>query len=294
MDITKPIHIAYFSGTGGSAMVAEALKNTLLNKGQKVTTTDISKNKFKEVKDDFLIIIYPVYAFNAPKPIEKWLERISQVHKSSHAAVISVSGGGEISPNTSCRRRVIRLLEQKNYVVRYESMVVMPSNFTVAYDEVVSAMLLRALPLKVNEIANEILSGKLYRKNPLVIDRLFSRLGLMERLFSGKIFGKNLKTTDDCTGCSWCSKQCPTGNISISKNKPVFHDKCVLCMRCIYGCPHNSIVPGIGKFIVLKNGYNLKKISANTAYLKVFPPVKSMTKGILLIGVRKYLEKYYL
>ncbi|WOO37312.1 EFR1 family ferrodoxin [Anaerocolumna sp. AGMB13020] len=294
MDIMKPIHIAYFSGTGGTALAVETLKNTFLRKGLKVETTDVSKNLFKEMKDDFLIIIYPVYAFNAPKPMEQWLDCIPLVHKSSPAAVISVSGGGEISPNTSCRMRVIKMLEQKNYEVRYESMIVMPSNFAIAYEEVVNAMLLRALPLKVTEIVNEILSGKPCRKNPLVIDRIFSRLGLFERLFSGKIFGRNLKATDGCTGCSWCSKECPTRNISMSDKKPVFHDKCVLCMRCVYGCPHNAITPGIGKFLVLKNGYNLKKTSAHTAHLKVFPPVKNMTKGILLTGVRKYLEKYYL
>lgn len=294
MDITKPIHIAYFSGTGGTSLVVEALKNSLLNKGQTVTITDVSKNTCKELNDDLLIILFPVYAFNAPKPIEKWLKRIPIVHNKAHAAVISVSGGGEISPNTACRMRTIKMLEQKNYEVRYESMIVMPSNFAIGYEEVVSAMLLRAIPLKVNEIANEILSSKIYRKNPLLIDRLFSRLGLLERLFSGRIFGKNLKSNNNCTGCSWCSKQCPTRNIKMSEKKPVFHDKCVLCMRCIYGCPHKAIVPGIGKFIVLKNGYNLKKVSANTAHIKVFPPVKSMTKGLLLTGVRRYLENYYL
>ncbi len=71
------------------------------------------------------------------------------------------------------------------------------------------------------------------------------------------------------------AKNAQQGNISMSDKKPIFHDKCVLCMRCIYGCPHNSVTPGIGKFLVLKNGYNLKKISAHTAHLKVFPPVKT-------------------
>ncbi|MDF2869763.1 MAG: hypothetical protein K0R05_1338 [Anaerocolumna sp.] len=105
MDFTKPIHIAYFSGTGGTSLVVEALKNSLLSKGQTVTTTDVSKNTCKELNDDLLIILFPVYAFNAPKPIEKWLKRIPIVHNKAHAAVISVSGGGEISPNTACRMR---------------------------------------------------------------------------------------------------------------------------------------------------------------------------------------------
>lgn len=292
MKSINSIHLAFFSGTGGTALVAETLENTLLLRNLKVLKTEINLSATFKTKADLLIILFPVYAFNAPKPVEEWLKQISVVHK-SQAAVISVSGGGEISPNTACRVRIIKLLERKNYKVNYETMIVMPSNFVIGYDDIVSAMLIRAVPAKVLELTEDILSAKSFRKKPLVIDRIFSHLGLIERVFSGNMFGKRLRTTMHCTGCSWCSKHCPTNNISMKDRKPVFHNKCVICMRCVYGCPSKAIVPGFGKFMVLKNGYNLKELNVRTSHIKLFPPVKSTTKGILLSGVRKYLEKFY-
>lgn len=82
------------------------------------------------------------------------------------AVVVSVSGGGEISPNTACRAATLRQLEKKGYKVFYEKMVVMPSNL-IGFDESLSAMVLHATPVIVDKVVAELMVGKWHRTAPL-------------------------------------------------------------------------------------------------------------------------------
>jgi hypothetical protein len=56
-----------------------------------------AKNKLAINSEHLLIILYPVYAFNAPRPVYDFISSLPMSNK-AQAAVISVSGGGEVSP----------------------------------------------------------------------------------------------------------------------------------------------------------------------------------------------------
>lgn len=289
MNTIKSIHIVYFTGTGGTALVAENMSNNFKNYGVDMSITELKKTEYVQCHSDFLIILYPVYDFGAPKPITEWIARTPAVN-GIPAAVISVSGGGDISPNTACRTAVIKKLEKKGYNVLYENMIIMPSNVIVTYDDSISAMLLRKMPDKTKEIVSDILSGKRIRKNPLLLDRFLTKLGSIGRNY-GKPFAKGLKVTNDCIGCSWCEKHCPRGNISMCDGKPVFGKDCVICLRCIYGCPKKAItVSGSCKILILKDGYNLKALEKRTSKLSELSSVSQIPKGYIYKGIKNYLN----
>ena len=48
---------------------------------------------------------------------------------------------------------------------------------------------------------------------------------------------------DKCTGCTICSRKCPTGAIIGSKKTPHFvvEDKCIGCGACAEACKFNAI-----------------------------------------------------
>lgn len=283
------VKIAYFSGTGSTARVANALEKELIGRGISVIKSEIrAGNPHSDDKEDILILLFAVHAFNAPGVVYKWIDSLPNNNsRPASAAVISVSGGGEITPNTACRVSSIRKLEKKSYRVIYEKMVVMPSNWVAKTDDGLAIRLLEVLPSKVERIADDLLAGTVCRTRPKLVDRIFSRAGEMEKK-GARFFGQNIRVSNDCNGCGWCAKKCPANNISMSNDRPIFAKECFLCLRCIYGCPNNALTAGTFKFIILKDGYDLKDIEKGMKDVKL-ARIKDLTKGYLWKGVRKYL-----
>ena len=107
------VRIVYYTGTGGTGMAAECMADFLRKANWEVTMQRLMAGA-PEVLGDFdrLIVMFPVYAFNAPEPVISWVDGLPAC-PGKQAAVISVSGGGEMCPNTACRHKTIKKLEQK-------------------------------------------------------------------------------------------------------------------------------------------------------------------------------------
>ena len=284
----KLIKIQYYSGTGCTALAAESLYAAFLNAGCGGKSCRIFAGEKIENAEDLLILMFPLHSFNAPEPVYKWIENLAPADKMP-AAVIDVSGGGSVCPNRAGRVSSIKRLEKKGYDVVYEDSIVMPSNFVTPTNDKLSAMLLEALPVKTEQIAGGILSGERRRIKPPLLDRLASKLGELEKV-SAKSFGKGLAVSVECDGCGWCAENCPAGNISMEPSKPVFADKCHLCLCCVYGCPKNALFPKKYKFAVLKDGFSLARIEAMTP-LSEPAAIDELAKGFLWSGVKKYLKE---
>ena len=56
------------------------------------------------------------------------------------------------------------------------------------------------------------------------------------------IAGMKYSPSEECIGCKICACNCPSMNIRMVLNKPVFGRKCIFCMRCINACPVNAIL----------------------------------------------------
>ena len=235
---------------------------------------------------DLLLLLFPVHAFNAPEVVYHWLDALPRA--SGHrAAVLSVSGGGEICPNTASRVSSIKKLERKGYSVIYEDMLVMPNNVLIPTPDDLAVRFLEVLPHKVELIVDNLLSGVARRAKPLLIDYFFSLFGELEKSGANK-YGKKIRSTDRCTGCGWCMRNCPAGNIEIINGRAVFGDKCNICLGCLYGCPEKALDPGpTGKFMI-KGGFDLKYYE-NKVPLNKKIDVEKLAKGYLWAGVRRYL-----
>jgi len=279
--------IAYYTGTGGSALVAGCFEKILNEAGCNGETHLVSVQPENPIKHDILFLIFPVHASNAPEAVYRWLEQIPTVNQML-AVVISVSGGGEIIPNTASRVSSIKRLERKGYNVVYEDMIVMPSNWIVGTHELLAIRLLEVLPQKVNNIVGEVLLGKKHRTKPRLIDYFLSFVGEFEKPFT-KYFGKHIKSLDSCVGCGWCAKHCPAENIRIVERQALFDDKCHLCLGCIYGCPEEALVATKYKFILVKEGYDLAKLQSKVPLVEPID-VGELAKGYLWSGVKKYLD----
>jgi len=283
----KRINIVYYSGTGGTERVAKCFETAFKQIGYDVRIGRLVQNtRFNYIEEAPILLLYAVHACNAPELVYKWIDSIGPVNDIP-AVVISVSGGGEVIPNTACRISSIKRLEKKGYKVIYEKMLVMPSNWIVATKKPLAQMLLDVLPKKVKAIVDDIENGTTKRTKPFLIDRLFSYIGEFEKP-GARSFGKRIMVSEKCTGCGWCVENCPASNITLNLNKSEFGNRCHLCLCCIYGCPAKALEPGIGKFVVIKEGYSLNELE-NTQPLKECVGVETLAKSYLWSGVRKYL-----
>lgn len=280
--------IVYFSGTGCTALVASCFEKTLKELGMEAGIERIfAGGRRDSAVIDKLILLYPIHAFNAPEPVEEWIQSIDK-QEGTPAFVISVSGGGDIVPNTASRTRAIKMLSEKGFDVFYENDITMLANCSVVTPEPMAIKLIQVLPEKVKAITNEILSGTRRRTSPFIFDRLFSMFGRAERR-GAKSFGKAIKVSDECDGCCTCAKQCTSENISMSGEKPVFGDKCNLCLGCFYACPKGALTPGKAKAFVLEE-FKLEEIGKKAIDSE---PVSAdqIKGGHIWGGVKKYLLK---
>jgi ferredoxin len=285
------IRLVYYSGTGGTRIVADTFAKHLRERGAIVT---IQRLKFGEPEAvgsyDMLILLYAVYAFNAPEPVYDWIKHLSDQH-GKPAAVISVSGGGEMSPNTACRNKAIKMMQKKGFHVDYENMLVMPSNIAFATIAPLDKMLLDILPNKVSSIIDEIKCGVIRRKAPHLLDRALASMGGLER-FGSHFFGKRIQVSEACNGCGHCAANCPSGNITMMNHKPTFGSKCFFCMNCLYSCPEKALSPGVGKFAVIKTGLDLDKLAAAPPIEKMSAEqLKTLAPGVAWVAVRKYITE---
>ncbi len=281
------IHIVYFSGTGSTAYSANTLKGALEKLGCEITLSEIFRdNKINIDSNDTLVLMYPVYAGDAPNAVLKWIGGLENA-ENGNCYVIAVSGGGEISPNTACRIKAIKRLEKKGYNTLSEYMLCMPSNFYFGTSESQTASIFEVLPQKCELIAQEIIEKKRNHKNHLLKDKIILPFMSMEKL-GARIVGRTYKADNSCTGCGICAKKCPSGNIKMKDGKPKFAFHCEFCMRCLYICPHKSLTQkGIAKIIALDEGYDIQKMIKTEAGYKT-ENTDSDTK--LWRGVKEYVE----
>lgn len=292
---TKTISIIYFSGTGGTALIAREFAAAFSAKGRPVRLLSLDRKMqtakaadFASIADasDILLLLYPVYAMGAAAPVYDWLATAPQ-GKGLKTAVISVSGGGEVWPNTACRYKAIKQLEAKGYGVFYENMLIMPPNCMKQASDDLSMHLLNVMPRKVEQIASALLSGRRRRTGfpffswPLTLLNISQSKGFRE-------FGESLKATDACTSCGLCALECPRENIKMEGGRPSFDSNCAACLRCYYGCPVRAINPQ-KKSMPIWPEYDLAKLSGRMEG-KALKPVRECAKGIMFWAVRRYLE----
>ena len=242
------IRIAFFSGTGSTEHVATVFKREFESRENRVDMVRIGRfYEPEKVRYDLLVLCYSVHACNPPLPVVRWIETQREADNKP-AAVISVSGGGEVTPNLACRVLAKRVLKRNSFRVFYEKMIAMPSNWIVPTKKTVADLLLNVLPGKAAFCAEEIVTGTKRVAGAGIGNRLISFLGRLEHRGAGE-FGRRMAVKENCTGCGVCVRNCPVGNIRLSDNRPVFSGDCVLCLRCLYGCPEKALKPGWGKFI---------------------------------------------
>jgi ferredoxin len=284
----KKITLVYYSGTGCTKEVCLCFAQQLAKKGLESKIIGLENHDPGKLKQpDLLVIFSPVYAFRLASITEKWVKGLPKSNRTM-VAIVPVSGGGDISPNTACTIFSRRILKKKGYHLIYERMIVMPSNFGVDAGTEMNQQLIHILPEKAKEMIEDILTGEHRFLLAKPLDRFLAMLGKGEHL-GARFFGASIHPNGTCTHCGQCSQKCPTRNIKMDGGMPKFGFRCILCLRCIYCCPVHALKPGILSSVILKDGFHLQKLKKQESE-ELSPNQTNFDQKGAWKGVSDYLE----
>jgi ferredoxin/flavodoxin len=273
------IGIFYFSGTGNTKTVTYLLSEEFEKKGCYVdiyTIDEVLKTKNNPSLQSYDIVGfgYPVHAFNAPRI---FFEYIRALPTGNQKKTFIFKSAGDPFMNGGSTALVRKVLQRKGYDVFYERLFVMPSNVLIRYRDPLIKQLYITTLRHVKAMATDILTGtKKLQHNILILTILTAGFSTMESI-GARFFGKHLSIAHSCNHCGICIRNCPTKNISEYAGRILFDSQCVFCMRCIYGCPVNAIIPRYLKFLIIRPWFDVEKIGKDPAIKETY--ITQKTKG---------------
>lgn len=237
--------IFYFSGTGNTELIAKRFAEVLRSKGQDVDLFRMEHvlNGTRTVEYDAYDLIgmgHPVLGFGASSFVERFAEQLPECSGTPVFVFKTASSPHYI--NNGASNTVLRSLHRKGYAPFHNSILAMPCNFYVKYDDRLNKQLYQVAQHKVEMFTEEIVNGipRKLRINP-VLENVLRTIYYWEDRQAGKYFAKGLRVTDSCTLCLKCVRSCPTSNITNGSEGITFSRNCLLCMRCVYSCPQKAI-----------------------------------------------------
>ena len=224
--------VFYFTATGNSLYVAKQLSEEIYSIPQLLKKYDLGEEKL-EFHDDVIGLVYPVYAWGAPRIVEEFINK-----SKLNAKYFFIVGTYGMTPGSSTTR-VKKMLEEKGVVVSYINQIKMVDNYLPIYEQgkQISNEYKKNVETNLEKIKNDIYNRAIKNVNSNFIINFMSNK--INKIFNEKEvngFDKNFYVDDKCDGCGICSNVCPRKNIKI-ETKPVFNGNCEACLACINSCP---------------------------------------------------------
>lgn len=240
--------ILYFSGTGNSGFVAHSLGNLL---GEEVKYIPAISPDSIELRGDRLIFIFPVYSWGVPPFIINYIDRLSASEisklRDGRVKLLAVMTCGD---ETGLAHRMFAdLWSAKGVAVRGIWSVIMPNDYVLFPGFGIDSPLIERRKQndsisRIRGIASSIESGD-YK-----IDvHKGSWAGFKSKVIYPlwRRWGMNCSkwhSMHTCIGCGKCAQICPSGNIKMSEENPVWGNRCLSCTACYHHCPVNAVQYG--------------------------------------------------
>ena len=242
----KNIYTVYFSPTGGTRKIAEALANEL-SKLLHVSIQNINLTMLKNRQrsydfdsDSLVILAAPVYAGRIPNKLLPDLEKC--LNGSGKTPVIPISVYGNRNYDEALREMLL-LVEKHGFIPIGAAAMISQHAFSehIAKDRPDSSDF-EALTDFSKKIAGKILNDQVlaaitYDRDmpvgpyytPLKADHTPARF----------LKAKPVTDTDKCNNCGICVQKCPMGSISMDDVTDV-SGICIKCQACVRFCPTHA------------------------------------------------------
>jgi ferredoxin len=258
----KRIAVYFFSGTGVTDLVTQAIVENLRGRGCSVEAYSIPEilagtAQFPSVNPDMVGFGCPVIGFGTPRIVKLFLERLPR--ESGAPAFIFRTAGGAAPINFRASAPMVRKLGRRGYSVFHERIFAIASNWHRPHDPPVVYRLLQATRAKVERFCAELVLE--LPRRPVLSFRTRLALDLLRGLgtFSLRWISLDLSVSPACSHCGLCERGCPMRNIKASKGRVRIGTDCTQCLRCVYACPSKAISFKHLKALPIPGGFSLRR-----------------------------------
>jgi Pyruvate/2-oxoacid:ferredoxin oxidoreductase delta subunit len=258
--------LIYYSGTGNSKRVSEWIATTASEAGINSYVTSYDQFDPERIAGftgrTMIGFFSATHGFNLPHSMLKFLVRFN-VLKGSDVFIGNTRAGMKLSklflPGLSGIALYLPafIMFLKGYKIRSLYPVDLPSNWISLHPglkkKVIDSMFDHYRSL-TERYAVQVLSGKrvfLKAFALLPLDLLVFPLAVGYYFFGRYILAKTFITNKNCDNCGLCVKECTTGSIILSGNRPFWKLTCESCMKCMNHCPKRAIETAHSFFFIV-------------------------------------------
>ncbi len=242
----KNITIFYFSGTGNTAWAVNTLSEKLIKRGFNVTLISIEEDfdPAAAIQNcDIAGFAFPIHASFAPAIFRTLLDTVPSVDSKP---IIGLATAGYAAGDVLVYS--LKPLEEKGYTPAVFCNIIVGNNMhlpglsplPVTGPDKLEKNLVKA-ERKIDNMAGLIRDGVSHIEGGNPFGRV---LGIIQRAAAESLEKRAFKAfyaDESCIECGWCVKNCPVENIEMADGGVVFHDRCIICMRCYSYCPKHAV-----------------------------------------------------
>ena len=233
--------LIYYTGTYNTRYLTARLEEHLRLHGHTVTTVEVRLGTMPVSLEgyDMVGIGYPIYGFNAPAPLERYLKLL--MIPRGQRFFIYKNSGETFAMNNASSRLILRRFRRAGALFRGEYHFVMPYNIHFRFERDFVREILAKDEKLLAVLVRNLEHGKVVGIKSRPLYTLGASFVAIQKIGGNvnSFFYRVDKTK--CTGCGKCARHCPEENILVIGREVTFGHRCDMCMRCSFHCPHDAI-----------------------------------------------------
>ncbi len=228
--------IYYFSGTGNSLRAAIKIAEKI--GGAEIISVRCDPEDVPAENADVIGFICSVYEWDMPGAMKEFVS-VLKINPNAYIFMIATY----IAIHGRCFETMDKLLSKKGAHLNYGYALRSVASQCTAYRPFPSEkIMIPHMERKIKKIGKDIAAKKnrAYPNMSFITRKLYPKL-MTPYMEVEHEYDKGFYTNDKCIGCATCAKVCPTKNIVMKNNRPIWNHRCHGCMACVAYCPTKAI-----------------------------------------------------